>query len=163
MPSLLFNDGTVKNTSRSSPEMKLPPSAEILSATVAKSAPTPRYSNYSPEARRYLWIGVTLLSGIIFLLWGWSLKLQFTAINWNALPEKKLLDVKPTDWNTIFAEREANRSAAAAKAKIRLLITELSAVASSTTSTPSITSTSPDSDLSWPKTPPTLPSSKKLH
>ncbi len=141
MPSLVFNDG-------------LAHSSEPLSSNLHQRPTGPRYSNYSKEARRYLWGGVILLSSIIFLLWGLSLKTQIATINWRTVPEANLIKANPTDWNTIFIEREANRSAAMAKESIRLALTQLNAASSSTTSTPE-TTTSTDSKLHLPNSLPT--------
>ncbi len=138
MPSLVFNEGTITESATSLP-IDFPASSELLSASPRTR--TPRYSNYSNEARRFLWAGVLLLTAIIVVLWGWSMKLQFAAINWNSLPEKKLLENNSTDWNKIFAEREAARSEALAKDRVRLLLTELNALAASSSSATQTTTT----------------------
>ncbi len=155
MPSLMFNDTFSESTPRS--PLSLPSSSDFLFESDRTSPRQPRYSNYSSEAKRYLYAGVILISAIIFVLWGWSLKKQIGSINWADLPEKKMLAARPTDWDSMFAEREANRSAQIAKNQLKELVNALS-TATSTSSTPATTS----STVPVSSTPKTLPSSQKI-
>lgn len=60
----------------------------------------------SPVSTRWMWAGVILVSSIIILFWGWSIKLRLTALNWMASPEQNLIEKNKSAWDKIFFDHK---------------------------------------------------------
>ena len=103
-----------------------------------------RYRMYDPAARRLMWIGVTIFSVIIVVLWGWALRLNIAFTSWDDLPEKQFFAATQNSWDTAF-KITAGPISDTDKTKLKEL---LAALAASSTATTTATST-----VSTPSTP----------
>ena len=60
----------------------------------------------NPEAKRLMWIGVIIFSIMILLLWCWSMKIHFSNLSIERMPEQKLIQKTQADWNNLFKQTE---------------------------------------------------------
>jgi len=86
-------------------ELSQPPAPKWQRAPADTSAihTLHRTPEYDPRAKRLMWLGVTIISAIIFALWGWSLAVQFSLFDINRTQEKSLLNTARNEWNSIYA------------------------------------------------------------
>ncbi len=97
------------------------------------------------HARRLMWIGVISFSVIIFALWGWSVTVQISGLQWNKAPEVALASKTKQEWGDIFAkqkEQAADHGAALEQIKDvmnKLNAASVTAQAEHTTSTATTT------------------------
>lgn len=85
-------------------------------------------------AKRLMWLGVISFSAIIFALWGWSLAVQISGLQWNKAPETNLANKTKEEWNEIFAKQKEDQAGREATLqKIRDALKGLSAIDATST------------------------------
>ncbi len=91
-------------------------------------------------AKRWMWLGVIGVGGLIFVLWGWSIFTQFSEINWRQSAEGVLAEKAKDSWDKAFKEDTAGDNAIQqTKEQLKTILNAFTAT--STTSTPAVTST----------------------
>ena len=105
----------------------------------------------NPKAKMWLWIGVSIFTAIILVLWGWATSINLASFNWNKTPEKKLVEKSQNDWNELFNDEKSQIKTEQMKLQIKNILntiiagTNSSSIAASatTTSTTTLNSSSP--------------------
>lgn len=132
MPGLIFNNVTVEEDTDN---QKKAINRNDLIDSLRKSP------NYSPKAKQWMWVGVIGISAIIFVLWGWAMKVQISFFNWNKTPESALLQKNQNNWDTLFVEAKEERQQSLAEKEVKDIVRHvlsnsiLSATSTSSTST----------------------------
>ncbi len=95
----------------------------------------------NPKAKMWLWIGVSAISAIILVMWGWATSISLSSFSWAKTPEKKLIENSKNDWNELFNNRESQIKNEQLKLQIKNIINTIVAEANSTTMSASTTGT----------------------
>ena len=91
----------------------------------------------------WLWIGVSIFTAIILVLWGWATSINLASFNWNKTPEKKLVEKSQNDWNELFNDEKSQIKTEQMKLQIKnILNTIITEVNTTTTATTTISTTS---------------------
>jgi hypothetical protein len=75
----------------------------------------------SNQNEKILWLAVSASVFIILIVLGWSFKLQFDSLNWNATKEKELLDKSNYAWKkaTLASQSSTDLESALDKADVQ--------------------------------------------
>ena len=92
-------------------------------------------------AKMWLWIGVSVFTAIILVLWGWAISIRLSSFSWDKTPEGKLVQTSKTDWNTLFNNEETRIKNEQLKLQLKNLLNKITTETGSPTSTTSSTST----------------------
>lgn len=136
MPSLIFATGKIEAAKKTIQTEKAAEPVETPTMPAAEEAQ--RYlPGYNPVARRWMWLGVILVSAIIIIFWGWSLELSVRGVNWHGGSDGQLMTAVQSDWNNAFA---ANQKTVSIQDGISAFVSRLAAAkaalaATSTTTT----------------------------
>ncbi len=91
-------------------------------------------------ARRWLWVGVGSFIVMIIVLWGWSVKLRFQSVSWQASQEYALGKNTKAAWNQIFTEQKKSIvNQQLEKTEIKNIIKQLLANQAASTTAPATT------------------------
>ncbi len=116
MPSLIFSEATIprpspivnkKATTVNAADENLKLSVPTITQEQNQNSETSfsRYQERDRVARRWMWLGVISFSTIIFFLWGWSLWLKFSLMNWNRGSDFSLVQRAEQNWNQLFSQQ----------------------------------------------------------
>lgn len=95
-------------------------------------------------AQRWMMLGVVLIAGIIFALWGWSIKTKIAEVNWQQSSESLLVSKTKQNWDNAFKSETTDTDGQAldkAKAQLRTILGAITASSTATTSIQAATGT----------------------
>ncbi len=95
----------------------------------------------NPKAKMWLWIGVSVISAIILVMWGWATSISLSSFSWEKTPEKKLVENSRNDWNTLFNNETSKIKNERLKLQIKNVLSTIVAEANTSSSTTSTTIT----------------------
>lgn len=96
----------------------------------------------NPKAKMWLWIGVSAISAIILVMWGWATSISLSSFSWAKTPEKKLIENSKNDWNELFNNEQEKIKNERLKLQIKNVINTIVAEANTTTTASSTISSS---------------------
>lgn len=89
------------------------------------------------SAKRLMWFSVSLFTIVILILWGWSMKINLSNLNFKKTAEGQLLQKSQAEWDRLFndtqAEQEQAKTTQQIKDNLKQIITAL--ITGNTTST----------------------------
>lgn len=86
------------------------------------------YPTPSPQAVRYMWVGVIAFIAVIAFIWFWSLKQQITKMIVGKPLDTYLINQTQANWNQAFANQQSNlKQTAAVKEDLKNIINNLTA------------------------------------
>jgi hypothetical protein len=92
------------------------------------------------KAKMWLWIGVSSVSAIILVMWGYATSISLSSFSWARTPEKKLIENSKNDWNEIFNDEKTRIRNEQLKLQMKRVISTIVAEANSSTINASTTS-----------------------
>jgi hypothetical protein len=98
-------------------------------------------------AKMWLWIGVSTISAIILVMWGWATSIRLSSFSWAKTPEKKLIENSKNDWNELFNDEQSKIKNEQLKSQIKNAINIIVAEANSTTTATTTISASTTNSL----------------
>lgn len=93
-------------------------------------------------AKMWLWVGVSAISAIILVMWGWATSIRLSSFSWAKTPEKKLIENSKNDWNELFNNEQEKIKNEQLKLQIKNAISIIVAEANTTTTASSTISSS---------------------
>ncbi len=95
----------------------------------------------NPKAKMWLWIGVSSITAIILVLWGWATSISLASFSWEKTPEKKLVEKSQNEWDTLFNNEQTRIKNEQMKLQIKNILNTIADevnITTGTTSTPNI-------------------------
>ena len=93
-------------------------------------------------AKMWLWIGVSIFTAIILVLWGWATSINLASFNWNKTPEKKLVEKSQNDWDALFNSEQSRIKNEQMKLRIKNILNTIITEVNTTTNSSTITTSS---------------------
>ena len=89
-------------------------------------------------AKMWLWIGVSSITAIILVLWGWATSISLSSFTWEKTPEKKLVEKSQSDWDALFNNEKERIKNEQMKLQIKNILNTIATEINSSSATSTI-------------------------
>jgi hypothetical protein len=100
-----------------------------------------RQHQENPAAKMWLLIGVSAITVIILVLWGWAASIPLSSFSWDKTPEKKLVEKSQNNWDALFNNKESQIKNEQMKLQIKNILNTITAEVNTMTGVTSTTNT----------------------
>ncbi len=95
----------------------------------------------------WLWIGVSSITAIILVLWGWATSISLSSFTWEKTPEKKLVEKSQSDWDALFNNEKERIKNEQMKLQIKNILNTIATEINSSSATSTINITTNTSTI----------------